>query len=186
VNGEQWRVPDYVFVSVGDGNILTGLWKGFRDLHALGWIERMPKLMGVQAEGSAACANAWRAGVETITPVAANTLADSIAVDLPRDGVRAVRAVRETGGAYVVVSDDDILAAMRDLARGLAVFAEPAGAAAYAGLAKAMRDGVIDRDASVLVMNTGNGLKDVKSAMRAAGEAVRIEPNLRDLRRAIS
>jgi threonine synthase len=181
----HWRVPDYVFVSVGDGNIITGLWKGFRDLHALGWIERMPKLMGVQAEGSAACANAWRANTETITPVAADTLADSISVDLPRDGVRAVRAVRETGGAYVVVSDDDILAAMRDLARGAAVFAEPAGATAYAGSVKAVREGTIDREATVLVLNTGNGLKDVKSAMRAAGEAIRIEPNLEALKRAV-
>jgi threonine synthase len=181
----HWRVPDYVFVSVGDGNIITGLWKGFRDLHALGWIERMPKLMGVQAEGSAACANAWRANTETITPVAADTLADSISVDLPRDGVRAVRAVRETGGAYVVVSDDDILAAMRDLACGIAVFAEPAGSTAYAGLVKAVREGTIDRDATVLVLNTGNGLKDVKGALRAAGEAIRIEPNLEALKRAV-
>lgn len=185
VNAGQWRVPDYIFVSVGDGNIISGIWKGFRDLHALGWIERMPKLMGVQAEGSAACANAWRANTETITPVAANTLADSISVDLPRDGVRALRAVRETGGAYVVVSDDDILIAMRDLARGLAVFAEPAGAAAYAGLVKAVREGVIDPDATTLVMNTGNGLKDVKSAMRATGEAIRIEPSLENLKRCL-
>ncbi|MGQ0602186.1 MAG: threonine synthase [Anaerolineales bacterium] len=185
VNSGKWSVPDHIFVSVGDGNIITGLWKGFRDLHALGWIERMPKLMGVQAEGSAACANAWRANTETITPVAANTLADSISVDLPRDGVRAVRAVRETDGAYVVVSDDDILAAMRHLARGAAVFAEPAGATAYAGLVRAVRDGVIDPDATTLVMNTGNGLKDVKSAMRAAGEAIRIEPSLEDLKRCL-
>jgi len=83
------------------------------------------------------------------------------------------------------VSDDDILAAMRDLARGVAVFAEPAGATAYAGLVKAVRGGTIDREATVLVLNTGNGLKDVKSAMRAAGEAIRIEPNLEALKRAV-
>ncbi|MBI3241826.1 MAG: threonine synthase [Chloroflexi bacterium] len=178
----KWLAPDRVFVSVGDGNIISGIHKGFKDLLALGWIDKMPKLMGVQAEGSAACANAWAADTETITPVSANTLADSISVDLPRDGVRAVRAVRDTSGEYVVVSDEEILAAMRDLARGAAVFAEPAGATAYAGLVKAARSGLVKADETILVMNTGNGLKDVKSAMRAAGEAVRIEPELSALK----
>ncbi len=182
----RWEAPDRIFVSVGDGNIISGIHKGLKDLLALGWIERMPKLMGVQAVGSAACANAWAADTETITPVAADTLADSISVDLPRDGVRAVRAVRETGGQYIVVSDDDILAAMRDLARGSAVFAEPAGATAYAGLVNAARAGKLSADESIVVMITGNGLKDVKSAMKAAGEAKRIEPTLEAVKQVMS
>lgn len=185
VNSKQWVAPDRVFVSVGDGNIISGIWKGFKDLLALGWIDKMPKMMGVQSVGSAACADAWKANSETITPVAANTIADSISVDLPRDGVRAVRAVRETNGAYVVVSDDEILSAMRDLARGVAVFAEPAGATSYAGLVKAVKEKMIDENETVVVMNTGNGLKDVKSAMQAAGEAVVIEPNLQAVKRVI-
>jgi threonine synthase len=178
-----WRAPDKLFVSVGDGNIITGIWKGFKDLQALGWIDRVPELMGVQAEGSAACANAWAEQADEVKPVEANTLADSISVDLPRDGVRAVRAVRETGGAYVVVTDDDILSAMRALARDAAVFAEPAGAAAYAGLVKAVQDGMVGVGETIVVMNTGNGLKDVKSAMKAAGEAVVIEPTLEAVKR---
>ena len=122
-----------MFVSVGDGNIISGIHKGFKELVELGWLERVPRLIGVQAEGSAAIANAFHAGTETITPVSAKTIADSISVDLPRDGVRAVRAARETGGTYVTVSDADILKAIAELGK-LGIFAEPAGATAYAGL----------------------------------------------------
>jgi len=181
----KWLAPDRVFVSVGDGNIITGLWKGFKDLLALGWIEQMPKLMGVQSEGSMVCAQAWQANTETLKAATATTLADSIAVDLPRDGVRAVRAVRETGGAYVVVSDTEILSALRELAQQQAIFAEPAGATAYAGLLKAARAGQLGAEETVVVVNTGNGLKDIKSAMQAAGEARVIEAKLEAVREAL-
>lgn len=94
-----------VFVSVGDGNIISSLHKGFKDLVELGWLEQMPRIFGTQSEGSAAIYNAYTAGTEVITPVSAHTLADSISVDLPRDGVRAVRAARQTDGAYLLVTD---------------------------------------------------------------------------------
>lgn len=183
--GKGWHAPDRIFVSVGDGNIISGLWKGLRDLKALGWIDEMPKLMGIQAEGSAACYNAWHAGTETITPVNAQTIADSISADLPRDGVRAVCAVRETGGEYLTVSDGEILAAISELARGAAIFCEPAASAAYAGLLKAVREEKVDREEEIVVMLTGNGLKDINSAMKAAGQARTIEPNLGAIRKEI-
>jgi len=179
----KWKAPDRIFVSVGDGNIISGLHKGLKDLHALGWIETMPKLMGVQAAGSAACYNAWRHHTEKITPVDAETIADSISVGLPRDGVRAVRAAAQTGGAYLTVTDEEILDAMRVLARQAAVFAEPAAATAYAGLVKALQRGLVERDETVVVLITGNGLKDVKSAIKAAGQAQRIEPDIEALKR---
>jgi len=182
-NHNTWPAPDRIFVAVGDGNIITGLWKGLRGLYDLGWIEKMPKLMGVQAEGAAACYNAWKAGTDTVSPVDAHTISDSICVGLPRDGTRAVRAVRETQGAYLTVSDEQVLAAMRELARGEGVFAEPAGATSYAGLVNAIRDGLVDRDELVVVVITGNGLKDVLSAMKAAGKASLIEPTVEALRR---
>lgn len=177
-----WSAPARVFVSVGDGNIIAGLHKGFKDLLALGWIEQMPKIMGVQAEGSRAVYEAWKQGGEAVVMQPAKTIADSICVGLPRDGVRAVRAARETGGAYLIVSDDEILDAMRSLARAAAVFAEPAGAAGYAGLVKAAREGMVAADETVVVVVTGNGLKDVTSALQAAGQARRVEPSLEALK----
>lgn len=169
--------PLNIFIPVGDGNIISGIHKGFKDLAALGWIEQIPHLFGVQAEGSAAIANAFKAGGETIVPVSAQTLADSISVDLPRDGVRAVRAVRETGGNYILVSDVEILSAIAELGRE-GIFAEPAGAAAYAGLVKAAGQGLVEPHDPVLVLNTGSGLKDVKAAMQAVTDAPIIEPKI--------
>jgi threonine synthase len=177
-NGEIVHLsPLSVFVSVGDGNIITGIHKGFKDLLALGWLEKMPRIIGVQAEGSAAIANAFLAGTEKIIPVSAHTIADSISVDLPRDGVRAVRAARETGGTYIKVSDAEILLAIAALG-SMGIFAEPAGATAYAGLVRAMEQGIIDAGDPVLVMNTGSGLKDIRAAMQAVTEAPIIEPTL--------
>ncbi len=169
--------PLTIFVPVGDGNIISGIHKGFRDLLALGWIPNLPRIVGVQAEGSAAIANAFHAHTETITPVSAKTIADSISVDLPRDGVRAVRAARETNGTYLTVSDDEILKAIAELGR-MGVFAEPAGAAAYAGLVRAIARGLVGGEHPILVLNTGSGLKDVRAAMQAVAEAPVIEPTL--------
>lgn len=171
------HAPLTVFVSVGDGNIISGIHKGFKDLYQLGWLPRIPRIIGVQAEGSAAISNAFHGNTETITPVSATTLADSISVDLPRDGVRAVRAVKETGGTYVNVSDTEILKAIAELGR-VGVFAEPAGATAYAGLVKAAATGVVGSADPILVLNTGSGLKDVRAAMQAVSPAPIIEPTL--------
>jgi len=169
--------PLTVFVSVGDGNIISGIHKGFKDLVRLGWMARMPRIIGVQAEGSAAISNAFHGNTEKIKPVSAKTIADSISVDLPRDGVRAVRAVKETGGTYVNVSDAEILKAIADLGR-VGIFAEPAGATAYAGLVKGAGSGVVGGEDPVLVLNTGSGLKDIRAAMQAVHEAPIIEPTL--------
>jgi threonine synthase len=178
------NAPISIFVSVGDGNIISGLHKGFKDLHNLGWINNMPRIFGVQAEGSAAIANAFLSGNEEIIPIRAKTIADSISVDLPRDGVRAVRAARETNGGYLVVSDDDIIGAIAQLGK-IGIFAEPAGAASYAGLKKAVQTEIIKSDDPVLVINTGSGLKDIRAAMKAVKEPQIIEPNIQALKKVI-
>jgi threonine synthase len=164
----NWQAPDRIFISVGDGCIIGGLHKGLRDLLALGWIDRMPKLMGVQAAGSNYLAEAWANGEDVLTkpPIDAHTLADSISAGLPRDRLKAMAAVVETDGAYITVSDEAILAAIPSMARGSGVFGEPAGAAAYAGLVAAVEQGLVGADERVVVLNTGSGLKDVAGAMK--------------------
>ncbi len=175
-----WEAPDVILVPVGDGCIIGGVHKGLKDLLALGWIDRMPRLIGVQAAGSAALYDAWRRGLDPMemTPIEAHTIADSIAAGLPRDRIKAMRAVRETDGAFVSVTDAEILRAIPTLARGCGVFAEPAGAAAYAGLVKAVEADLVAPDERIVVLATGSGLKDVSAAMQAVGQPQRIEPRL--------
>ncbi len=183
----DWQPPDALVVSVGDGSIIGGQYKGFYDLLQLGWIEKMPRIIGVQAAGSAALFHAWKDNIDPakMEPIEAHTIADSISAGLPRDRVKAMRAVRESGGAFVSVSDDEILAAIPALARGVGVFAEPAAAAAYAGLRRAVDDGLVRREERVVVLATGNGLKDIASAMKSVGAGVTVAPNLSAVREAV-
>jgi threonine synthase len=188
----DWQAPDVIVVSVGDGNIIGGLHKGLKDLLALGWINHMPRLIGVQAEGSSYMYQAWKNGEDVLTkpPVKAETLADSISAGLPRDRIKALAAVNETNGAYVSVTDDEILAAIPAMARGSGVFGEPAGAAAYAGLVKAVSTGVVTAGERTVVVNTGNGLKDVAGAMKSLDlvqtRPYRVAPSLQDLKKVMS
>lgn len=187
-----WQAPDAIFVSVGDGCIIGGLHKGLKDLLALGWIDHMPRLIGVQAAGSNYLAEAWEKGEDVLTkpPISAHTVADSISAGLPRDRLKAMAAVKETGGAFVTVSDEEILAAIPALARSSGVFAEPAGAAAYAGLVKAVDKGLVSVDETFVLLITGSGLKDVQNAMvsvaNAGSQPHPISPNMEDVQRIMS
>ncbi|MDX1993488.1 MAG: threonine synthase [bacterium] len=174
----DWNVPDVVVVSVGDGNIIAGVYKGFYDLRELGWIERIPRLIGVQSETSAPLVHAWENGLDghQMQPTAAYSIADSIVAGVPRDRVKALRAVRETAGALMAVPDERILAAIPEFAQLSGVFAEPAAAAAYAGAKQAVEQGIISADETVLILSTGNGLKDVRRAQQSVQGGVRVAP----------
>lgn len=183
-----WESPDAVLVSVGDGCIIGGLHKGLKDLQALGWIRRTPRLIGVQADGSDYLTEAWERNQDVLTkpPIQARTAADSISVGLPRDRLKAMAAVRETAGAFMRLSDERILAAIPALARSSGVFAEPAGAAAFAGLEAALEKGHIRRGERIVVLNTGNGLKDIAGAMKAVehagNQAHPVDPSMEHVR----
>jgi threonine synthase len=178
---EQTRgdVPDWVVFSMGDGCTIAGAWKGFREFHELGYVEETPKMLGVQAEGASAIHDAFHEhdDVDDL----AETVADSIAVGRPRNTVKACRALDESGGASVLVSDDAILDAVTTLGSTEGIYAEPAAATPIAGVRAALEDGIVDRDESVVVCSTGFGLKDTAGANRAAGDPHRIAPELSEV-----
>ena len=157
------RAPDYVFVAAGDGCILSGVYKGFRDLRHLGLLERLPVVYAVQAEGSAALARAFERGV--FLREATNTVADSICVDVPRNGFHALRQMHEHGGQVVRVSDEKILAAQAKLSRSTGLFTEPAGAASFAGFLEVRPQ--LPEESVAVILATGNGLKDTAAAGRS-------------------
>ena len=173
----SWQVPDYIAISVGDGCTIAGLWKGLKDLYAIGFIDRLPRLISAQAEG---CCPINRAIAENKPwePMEENTLADSIAVGVPRNADKALTAIRESDGIVVNVSDEEIMAAQKLLGRTCGVFGEPAGVTGAAGVKKLCEQGVIGKDDTVVSVVTGNGLKDVANAIKAAGEPISIPSDM--------
>jgi threonine synthase len=155
----------HVFVPTGDGVIIAGVIRGFEDLLAMGEIETMPTIWAAQAEGSSAIARALAMG--SIEPRPSTTLADSIAVDAPRNGPYALAKLRKYGGRAVVADDGEILAAQRLASSRAGFFAEPSSATALAGLVKVRAS--IGPDEIIVVMLTGSGLKDIRNAAKAVG-----------------
>ena len=173
----DWQMPDYLAISVGDGCTIAGVWKGLKDLYAIGFIDRLPRLISAQAEGCHPINRAIVTG-EDWRPMEENTLADSIAVGVPRNADKALMAIRESNGLVVNVTDEEIMAAQKLLGTTCGVFGEPAGVTGAAGLKKLCEQGKIPADAKVVSGVTGNGLKDVANAIKAAGEPLHIEPDL--------
>jgi len=176
-------VPDWVAVSIGDGCTIAGIWKGLAQMHALGEIDRLPRLLGVQAADVAPIPYALEHDALPATGDG-TTLADSIDVQVPRNWRKAVRALRDSSGKVVCIPDEAIIDAIR-LAGKHGVFSEPAAAAALAGVVVARESNLIGNGERVLVMSTGSGLKDIRSAVRAGGEPHRIPPELSAVERTV-
>jgi len=181
----NWQVPDKVVVPVGDGNIISGIWKGFKDFYNLGLIDRLPKLIAAQSEKSAAIANAVNKKELVVKPVKATTLADSISVDIPRDGVCAVKSVLESKGIAVTVSDQEILTAIKETAQLTGIFSEPAGATGFAAVKKLLRQKKLKSTEKIVIVVTGNGLKDIVNAQKTVGEPIFIAPDLDEFKKQI-
>ena len=181
------RSPDWVVVPTGDGVILAGVEKGFSDLAKMGFVDRVPRLAVIQAEGCRPIVDAWEAGRGEILPEKKpRTIADSISVGVPRAGRWVMQALARNGGACAAVSDEEILDAIALLGKTTGVFAEPAAAAGVAGLKKMIEAGTIKRDESVVALVTGSGLKDVAAAGRAVSIPKAIDPDLASLKKLLS
>ena len=180
----DFKVPDYLFVPVGDGCIISGVAKAYKDMFSLGFIDHLPKLVAVQAEGCKPIVEAVN-GDGLVRFVEPKTIADSIAVGIPRNRLMAVRDIKESKGFGIAVSDEEILKAIKYLGTREGIFAEPAGSTAFAGMVKALEEGKISRKEKVVVLVTGNGLKDVESAKKAGGEVLVINPNLKAVKEAM-
>ena len=175
-----WEVPDYIAISVGDGCTIAGLWKGLKDLYAIGFIDKLPRLISAQAEGCCPLNRAIESGMPW-EPMEENTLADSIAVGVPRNAEKALMAIRESGGLTVNVTDEEIMAAQQLLGRTCGVFGEPAGVTGTAGVKKLCEAGKIGRDDTVVSVVTGNGLKDAANAIAACGDPITIPSDMNRL-----
>lgn len=177
-----YKAPDKVFIPTGDGVILAGTYKGFYDLKQMGLIEKIPAMIPVQAEGSAAIVNAFEKGKDEVEPLKeAKTIADSISVSSPACGKWALSIVKETAGFGVKVSDEEILSAIKELAVYTGIFAEPAAAAAYAGLKKCAESGRVRAEETIVMLITGTGLKDIPTASKAVTIPNSITPELKEL-----
>ncbi len=174
-----WKTPKHVVVPVASGSLLCKIHKSFKEFHAMDLIEKPhAKIHGAQPGGAAPVYLAWKAGLDIIKPVKPVTIAKSLAMGNPADGVFVLETVKETGGSMDEASDEEIVEGIKLLAETEGVFTETAGGVTMAVAKKLVEKGVIPRDESMVVCITGNGLKTVEPLMESIGKSIQIKPNL--------
>ena len=178
------EIPDRIFVPVGDGVIISGVYKGFEDLLQLEMIDKMPTIVMVQSEGSDNLVRNMESENFQIKP--STTLADSISVDIPRNFYMAKQFIHQYEGEYLTVSDDEILEASQILAKNTGIFSEPAASTAFAGFLKYQKDNLLEKDSKNVVLLTGSGLKDLKSVQPLLNIPEAIEPTINNLKKLLT
>ncbi|MBC7130979.1 threonine synthase [Candidatus Bathyarchaeota archaeon] len=178
------KVPDTIILPVGNAGNISAIWKGFKEFHELGLIDKLPRMIGVQAEGAAPIARAVKSGADEIVPVEKpETVASAIRIGAPVSWKKAMRAIRESKGTAEIVSDDEILDAQKMLARTEGIFVEPASASSIAGLKKLIAYGEIDKDELVVCITTGHGLKDPDIVVKTFEKPYEVDAELSDIER---
>jgi threonine synthase len=171
-----WQVPDKVIIPTSSGGNISALWKGWKELHHMKVINKLPSLVVVQAEGCCPIVKAFKERKETVEPLAkVRTIAHSISNPAPPSGRRALKLLEECGGLAEAVSDEELLQAQKMLTETEGIFAEVAGAASVAGLKKLLARGLVKGEETVVCLVTGTGLKDIKTAMKTSGKPLRLE-----------
>ncbi|MGC8512193.1 MAG: threonine synthase [Acidimicrobiales bacterium] len=175
-----WQAPDHVVVPVASGSQLTKVAKGFKELWQVGLLDEEPhvKVSGAQATGCSPVASAFAAGRNVVKPVKPDTIAKSLAIGNPADGSYAIDAVRSSGGGFGSVSDEEIVDAIRLLARTEGIFAETAGGVTIASLIQLANAGVVGSGERVVALVTGNGLKTIDAVAPYCGPTATIAPTL--------
>ncbi len=163
----QGNIPDVIFVPVGDGVIISGIYKGFKELLSLGWIDKLPKLIAVQSSGSDALVRYLNTGKFEYKPV--NTIADSISARAPRNLFMAADAVKESDGFAISVTDEEILSAQKEFIKQTGILCEPSSASVYAAYKKLLSIDKFNSSYKILLLITGNGLKDIESLRKLGG-----------------
>jgi threonine synthase len=182
-----FKSPDVVVVPVGNAGNISAIWKGFEELIKLRIIEKAPRMMGIQAEGAAPIASAYKQKNSEIQIVQKpETIATAIRIGAPASWKKALRAVRDSQGAMETVSDEEILQAQKDIARREGLFVEPASASSVAGLKKLLEQDLIDRDEEIVCVATGHGLKDTQIVTRIGELPIRTKSDIESIETALA
>jgi threonine synthase len=183
----NWDVPDAIILPIGNAGNISAIYKGLLEWKEIGLIDKIPRMIGIQAEGSAPIANAYKRGEKEVTFVEKpETVATAIRIGKPVNWEKALRAIYGSEGMAETVSDEEILEAQKILARTEGIFVEPASASSIAGLKKLIDDGKIERDERVVCVTTGHGLKDPDTAIKSCEEAIQVEADIEQIEKILS
>ncbi|MFN8524406.1 MAG: threonine synthase [Chloroflexota bacterium] len=182
-----WRMPDHVVIPIASGSLFTKIWKGFGELVKLRLVEGTPpRMTGAQADGCAPVVHSFDAGTFEVEPVRPDTIAKSLAIGNPADGYYSLKIMEESGGVACSVNDEEIVEAMKLLARTEGIFAETAGGVTVGVLKKLVEQGRIDPDELVVAYVTGNGLKTQEALVGHLDEPIHVKATMKSVEEALN
>jgi threonine synthase len=179
-----WKSPDRIILPVGNAGNISAIWKGITEFNNAGYIKDLPMMTGIQSEGASPITNAFRKNSMNMVPVEnPETIATAIRIGAPVSSIKALKAIYDSNGYAETVSDDEILASQKELARKEGIGVEPASAASIAGLKKLVEEGIIDKGEQVVCVVTGHLLKDPNTAINASVEPTEIDADVESLKK---